>query len=198
MDTWLRSRLHCYTLSPVSWGKTCTCPISAYLDGCWKRGRRMQCRSQRGRRRGGWGAGPEWVFLGWSRLACLAHDLPGPSVSSHARLGGSFVGAHLQADDILSLLHLVIREVSAVLLSFPAEFSGTVTILMHQYKRMWLWEALAKTPSRFFSTTNLLEEPVGVPLKHPILLGDCDATNGHQCPLHRSKILCWRQQKAKG
>lgn len=70
-------------------------------------------------------------FLGWSRLACLAHDLPGPSVSSHARLGGSFVGAHLQADDILSLLHLVIREVSAVLLSFPAEVSGTVTILMY-------------------------------------------------------------------
>lgn len=64
-------------------------------------------------------------------LGCLAHDLPGPSVSCHARLGGTLVGAHLQTDDILPPLNLVIREVSAVLLSFPAEKKAAlVTILL--------------------------------------------------------------------
>ena len=107
----------------------------------------MQCLSQL-LRGGGWGggAGTEWRYAGqgWSQLARLAHDLPGSSISSPSRLWGSLVGAHLQADNALSLLHLVLREVSAVLLSFPVEVSQNSTVtfwwigLKGTCNRLWL------------------------------------------------------------
>lgn len=83
----------------------------------------MQGYSQRLRDKAG-GEGWGWGWGGGTSdcgLVCLAHDLPGSSVSGHARLGGPLVGAHLQADDVLPLLNLVVGKISAVLLRFLEE-----------------------------------------------------------------------------
>lgn len=48
----------------------------------------------------------------------VLEDLPGSSVA-HTLLRGAFVGAHLEADYVFTRLHLLIAEVSLVLLGFP-------------------------------------------------------------------------------
>lgn len=64
----------------------------------------------------------EWLELG----VCLtlsdgqkSHYLPRSSVAGHPRLRRSSVGAHLQANDALTLLQLLLWEISLVLLRFP-------------------------------------------------------------------------------
>lgn len=70
----------------------------------------------------------EWLELG----VCLtlsdrqkSHDLPRSSVASHPRLRCSSVGAHLQADDTLTFLQLLLWEISLVLLCFPKKDTHT-------------------------------------------------------------------------
>lgn len=70
------------------------------------------------------GCGESWCLLwssqiGWELKGKGSQDLSGASVASHAGLWCSFVGAHLQADDALTLFQLALRKISPVLLRFP-------------------------------------------------------------------------------
>lgn len=51
----------------------------------------------------------------------VVDNLPGSPVTRHAGLRCSFVRSHLQADDISAFGQLFFREVSPVLLGFPAQ-----------------------------------------------------------------------------
>ena len=56
----------------------------------------------------------------------LTDDLPRSSIACHASLGGPSVAAHLQANDMLSLLQLALCEFPLMLLGFPGR-GGTRT-----------------------------------------------------------------------
>lgn len=45
--------------------------------------------------------------------------------------------------------------------------------------------------------THLLHEPVGVPVVVPIVLGDRQASQGHQCPLHCCHVLGCRETERR-
>lgn len=71
--------------------------------------------------------GVKWLGCGdgqgtEGRTGSWVHDLSRPAVACHAALGRPFIGSHLQADDIFSFFHLVVGEISPVLLSFPARY----------------------------------------------------------------------------
>ncbi len=77
-----------------------------------------------------------WEAVGrtWPVIGSWVHDLSRSAVACHARLGRPSIGSHLQTDDVLPFFHLVIREISPVLLSFPAsteQIFNTSTVMKY-------------------------------------------------------------------
>lgn len=107
---------------------------------------------------------------------CL-HNLSGSSVA-HALLTCAFVGPHLQADHILSRLQLVLAELSLVLLGFPARHRYCVTETESHVGRQ-------KDNCAGVS----LKEPVGVSVVRALILGDSQASQSRQGPLHGCQVF---------
>lgn len=63
------------------------------------------------------------------RVSGVIDDLSGSSISCHASLRCSFVCAHLQTDDISSLIQLLLWKISPVLLGLPAHTHKHTTLL---------------------------------------------------------------------